>query len=237
MNIRGLVKFSLIDFPGGISCVIFVGYCNFRCPFCHNPHLVLDPESQPEISQATVIDFLRERKGKIDAIVISGGEPTLRPRLSEFLEQIKEFGFHIKLDTNGSNPEVVRRLFEAQLIDSLGVDLKAHRDKYAVLAGRNNPVMIENVYRTLRYAVQQKIPIDVRTTVHKELLDAKDLGMMRAELDEIGIDEWTIQQFNPVAIIDETLKTKETFSDCQLAEIARTLGGKTKIHGIKDSAV
>ncbi|MEM4247994.1 MAG: anaerobic ribonucleoside-triphosphate reductase activating protein [Candidatus Nanoarchaeia archaeon] len=232
MNIRGLVKFSLVDFPGGISCVIFIGYCNFRCPFCHNPHLVLAPETQPELSQDTVLSFLAERKGKLDAVVVSGGEPTLRPRLPDFLRKVKEYAFHVKLDTNGTNPDVVKNLHRERLIDSLGIDFKAPRSKYHILSGRNILHMFENVFETLRYAVEQKIPLDVRTTVHKALLSFEDLKTMRSELDAIGVSEWTLQQFNPVDVLDESLLEKETYSDNELLQMAQQLGKNTRVRGL-----
>ncbi len=232
MNIRGIVKFSLIDYPGKIACVIFVGCCNFRCPYCHNPHLVVDPESQPELLQSSVIDFLEERRGKLDAVVVSGGEPTLRPKLMEFLRIVKGLGLSVKIDTNGTNTEVIQHLNNEGLVDSLGIDYKAPKSKYAIVAGRDNRRMIENVFRTLEYAVVEKIHLDVRTTVHKALLDEDDLKTMRNELDDMGIEEWTLQQFNPVDIIDENLKKVETFTNTELVQIVERLGGRTKTRGI-----
>lgn len=232
MNIRGIVKFSLIDYPGKIACVIFVGSCNFRCPYCHNPHLVIDPESQPELQQSSVMAFLEERRGKLDAVVVSGGEPTLRPRLLEFLKIVKSLGLDIKIDTNGTNKEVIETLNNEGLVDRLGIDYKAPRSKYALVTGIDNGKMIDNVFSTLKYAVAEKIPLDVRTTVHKALLNEDDLRIMRNELDNMGIEEWTLQQFNSVDIIDENLKKTETFTNRQLADISTRLGGKTKTRGI-----
>ncbi len=226
----------MVDFPGGISCVIFVGSCNFRCPFCHNPHLVLSPETQPELSQDSVLNFLSERRRKIDAVVLSGGEPTMRPRIGEFMRLIKEMGFHLKLDTNGTNPGVLSDLHDQGLIDSLGMDFKAHRAKYHLLAGRNNLNMIDNVFKSFKYASEKKIPSDVRTTVHRALLDFDDLVIMRRELNEMGIREWTLQQFHPVDVIDRSLVETETFSDQELLEIAEKLGNGTRTRGTREAS-
>ncbi|MFA6714325.1 MAG: radical SAM protein, partial [Victivallaceae bacterium] len=107
MNIRGIRRFSLVDFPGKMACVVFVGDCNFRCAYCHNPCLVFDPESQPLISEDEFFGFLEKRRGKLDGVVISGGEPTLQKNLLPFVKKIKAMDFLVKLDTNGSLPEKV----------------------------------------------------------------------------------------------------------------------------------
>ncbi len=232
MNVRGMMKFSLVDYPGKIACVLFVGGCNMRCAFCHNPHLVFDPESQPLIREAQVLNFLKKRVGKLEGVVISGGEPSIRSGLQKFTDKICDMGFLVKLDTNGSSPDVVRERRAAGRLHALGVDYKAPSDRYCEISGSRDPEIYGKVRRTLEFAVKEGMQLDVRTTVHKSLLDADALKRMRGELDSMGVGEWTLQQFNPVETIDESLKDKPSYGDRELLELSRSLG-KTKVRGLK----
>jgi pyruvate formate lyase activating enzyme len=232
MNIRGMQKFSLVDYPGKMACILFVGDCNFRCAYCHNPCLVFDPESQPLIEEKKVIRFLRSRINKLDGVVVSGGEPSLRNGLSDFIKKIKDMGFLVKLDTNGSNPEKVIDNHKAGNIDALGVDYKAPSYKYNEVSSSCSPKLAEKVHKLIKYAVDENIFIDVRTTVHKKLLSCEDLKNMRGELDEVGLKEWTLQQFNPVEIIDDDLLMSETYSDHELVGIAQSMDN-TRVRGLK----
>ena len=231
MNIRGMVRFTLVDFPGKMACVVFVGDCNFRCGYCHNPCLVFDPESQPLISEDEFLAFLAKRQGKLDGVVVSGGEPILRKALLSFIRKIKDMGFLVKLDTNGSIPEQVIKIHEEVGLDALGVDYKAPLDKYNKISQCPVPELGEKTLKVIRFAVDKEIFIDVRTTVHKALLSKNDLAKMREELSSTGLKTWTLQQFNPVEIIDDTLLEKETYSDRELLEIADNLED-TKVRGL-----
>ena len=231
MNIRGMVRFTLVDFPGKMACVVFVGDCNFRCGYCHNPCLVFDPASQPLISEEEFFAFLEKRRGKLDGVVISGGEPILRKALLSFIKKIKDMGFLAKLDTNGSMPDQVIKIHEEAGLDALGVDYKAPLDKYNEVSQCHVPKLGEKTLKVIKFAVDKNIFIDVRTTVHKALLSEPDLAVMREELSSTGLDTWTLQQFNPVEIIDDTLNKKETYSDRELLEIANGLGN-TNVRGL-----
>lgn len=233
MEIRGLIKFSLNDYPGQMSCVVFTGHCNFRCPYCHNPHLVFDPESQPLIPEEEFFDFLDRRVGKLDAVVISGGEPTLQNDYDLFARKVKEKGFLVKLDTNGSMPDKVIECLKNGDIDYLGIDYKATNAKYNQIAYCDDPNLVEKVQGLIKYAVHNNVAFDIRTTVHKSLLSVDDLKEMRKELNELGVKQWTIQQFNPVDIIDDDLIEQDTYSDTELLEISRQLGSDTKVRGLK----
>ena len=233
MNIRGIQKFSLVDFPGRIGCVVFVGNCNFRCPYCHNPALVFDPESQPLITEQQIYAFLENRQGKLDGVVISGGEPSLRPELPEFARRIKEMGFAVKIDTNGSNPEVVIAIHQAGHLDALGIDYKAPVVDYNAVAKCQLPELAQRVQKLIKYAVTQGIPTDIRTTVHQAVLSPEQLKQMRVELNELGVDQWTLQQFHPVEIVDDQLLQKATYSDGELFRWSKEIGGNTKVRGLK----
>ena len=230
MNIRGINKFTLVDYPGKIACIVFVGNCNFMCPYCHNPFLVLDPKSQPLISESEFFDFLKRRIGKLDAVVISGGEPTLRKNLFTFLQKIREMGFLIKLDTNGSNPDIIKKLYNAGYLDYLGIDYKCPLNRYSELSKTGDFAL--NVQSTIFYAVKSKIPYDLRTTVHKKLLSFDDLLTMRKELNELGVKDWVLQQFNPVEILDDRLLDIPTYSDTELTNMAKALPN-TKVRGLR----
>ena len=130
MKIGGLQKVSLIDYPGMISAIIFSQGCNFRCSYCHNPGLV-DPDLfQPCMKEKDVLDFLQTRRGKLDAVAITGGEPTIQNNLMPFIKQIKKMGFAVKLDTNGSKPQVIKALLSEKLLDYIAMDIKAPLEKY-----------------------------------------------------------------------------------------------------------
>lgn len=232
MNIRGMRAFSMIDFPGKLACVVFAGNCNFKCAYCHNPALVFDPESQPEIAEKDFFSFLDKRIGRLDGVVISGGEPSLRHGLLSFVKKIKAKGFMIKLDTNGSTPEKVFEIHREAGLDALGVDYKAPSVKYKEVTNCKIPELADKVHSIIRFAIKNNISIDVRTTVHQHLLSKDDLKTMRQELRSLGQKEWTLQQFNPAEIIDDNLLQHKTYTDLELLGIADYLGD-TRVRGLK----
>ncbi len=223
MKIFGLQKFTLIDYPGKLACIIFTGNCNFRCPYCHNPCLVLDPESQDEIKHETFFDFLKKRQGKLDGVVISGGEPTLQNGLKEFIEEVKRLNFLVKLDTNGSNPQIVKDLISEELIDYLGIDYKAPSNKYQRVSMNKN-VKGKNILNFINHAVKNlgNDNIDIRTTVHKDILSEDDLSQMWNELFINKVKKWTLQQYNPTEVLDEGL-SQETWNNRELIAIAHNI--------------
>lgn len=232
MIIKGFDKFSLIDYPGKIAAIVFTAGCNFSCPYCHNPHLVLEFSAQPRLAEKTILNFLDERKGKIDGIVISGGEPTLQKNLPLFLQKIKTMGYLTKVDTNGSNPDIIEKLIDKELIDALGIDFKAPKHKYKEISKSKDDNIAEKVSRSLKIASENKKLLEVKTTVHKKLLSEEDLKAMRNELDHLKIKDWIIQQFHHAEIIDNRLCDEETYSDFELASIAKKMH-HTKARGIK----
>ncbi|MBO4330960.1 MAG: anaerobic ribonucleoside-triphosphate reductase activating protein, partial [Oscillospiraceae bacterium] len=135
MIINGLQKLTLLDFPGRTACTVFLGGCNFRCPFCHNASLVLRPASLPRIAPHELFSFLEKRRGLLDGVAVTGGEPTLQKDLPELLERIKELGFAVKLDTNGSDPAMLRRIIDGGLADYAAMDIKSSPEGYAAAVG------------------------------------------------------------------------------------------------------
>lgn len=235
MDIRGITKFSLVDFPGKISCIIFASQCNFRCPFCQNPYLVLYYDTQPKISEKTIFNFLKKRQGKLDGVVISGGEPTVHKGLANFAKKVKEMGFAVKLDTNGSNPDQVIAMCEDNLVDMLGIDFKADEANYQKVAASKLKNLSGKVKKLIKYAVDNNIPYDVRSTIHRKFHSEENIKAMRNELNELGVDNWTLQQFNNTEIIDESLLEEDTYSDLELYAISKRIGNNTFLRGMANS--
>ena len=169
MQIHGFNKTTLLDYPGLVAATVFTGGCNFRCPFCQNSDLVLDPMSQPIIPEEEVLSHLRKRKGITAGVCITGGEPTLQADLPEFIGKIKEIGMKVKLDTNGYRPEVLRNLMAAGLIDYVAMDIKSSLDGYSKVAGVT--IDTEKIKESVGLLINGNIPYEFRTTVVRELHD------------------------------------------------------------------
>lgn len=194
MRICGFNKTTLLDYPGKVASTIFLGGCNFRCPFCQNSVLVLEPGQQPDYSQEEILAFLKKRKGILDGVCVSGGEPTLAEELEEFLYKIKELGYEIKLDTNGSRPETVKKLAEEGLIDKVAMDIKACPDNYSVLTGISHPDM-DKIRETVDLLIHGELNLDYefRTTVVRELHTRKDFEEIAEWLK--GAKEYYLQAY------------------------------------------
>jgi pyruvate formate lyase activating enzyme len=167
MNIAGLQKMTLLDFPGRVACTVFLGGCNFRCPFCHNSELFMGkPEKLMEDEE--FFAFLKSRKGLLDGVCVSGGEPTLYPGLEEMLRRIKALGFAVKLDTNGSRPEVLKALVEKGLVDHVAMDVKNGPQQYGETTGTPG-VSLEKIEESLRFLMTDAVSYELRTTVVEPL--------------------------------------------------------------------
>ncbi|MHB1314643.1 MAG: anaerobic ribonucleoside-triphosphate reductase activating protein [Christensenellales bacterium] len=177
MIISGIAKSSLVDYPGLVSCVLFVAGCNFNCFYCHNRSLL--DGSHDTIGEAYLWDFLSSRVSKLDGVVISGGEPTLQNDLVQFIQKIKKLGFNIKLDTNGSSPRVVQKLLLSDACDYYAVDYKAPLKRYEEICGKNADA--QNVLQTIKLLLSHHAAFEVRTTVIPQLA-ADDLLAMAKEL-------------------------------------------------------
>ena len=167
MKICGLNKTTLLDYPGHVAATIFFGGCNFRCPFCHNGDLVLNSGEMLGYNEEEVLTFLKKRKNVLEGVCITGGEPTLYNQLPDFITKIKELGYKVKLDTNGSCPNMIETLIENKLIDYIAMDIKAPISDYDKVCGV--AVDIEKVKRSVKMLKEGKVPYEFRTTVVKEL--------------------------------------------------------------------
>lgn len=195
MRIGGLIKFSLIDYPGKISAVIFTQGCNFRCPWCHNPELVYPDRFGDAIPQENILDFLEKRQGQLEGVVISGGEPTLQRDLAEFIQEIRDIGFAVKLDTNGSNPDVLLKLLEMNSLDYIAMDVKAPLRKYDLLTGVKTD--LDKIQESIRLIIQSQVDHQFRTTFCQSYLDEKDLEEIRSLVK--GTKCYKVQEFVPLS--------------------------------------
>ena len=175
MDFVGLDKMSLLDYEDRVSCVLFAKPCNFRCPFCHNGDLVL--EAELVIPWADIIAYLQKRKGLIDAVVFSGGEPTLMPDLKDKIIEVKNMGFEIKLDTNGTRPEIVKDLINNNLIDYIAMDIKNEPKLYACTCGKD-AVELDKIKETISLLMNSGIAYEFRTTLVKEFHENTDFNEM-----------------------------------------------------------
>lgn len=184
MNISGLQKMTLLDYPGKVACTVFLGGCNFRCPYCHNAEL-LDGQMEPLMSREEFLAFLKKRIGLLDGVCISGGEPTLSAGLKDLMQEIKAMGYAIKLDTNGSRPAVLKELVEAGLVDYVAMDIKNAPDRYGVTCGL--PRMdLSAIEESIRFLLSGAVDFEFRTTVVRELHTPQDMVKMGRWLTELS---------------------------------------------------
>jgi pyruvate formate lyase activating enzyme len=198
MNIGGWQKVSLIDYPGKVSCVLFISGCNFRCPYCHNPQLVKkDRLSSPLVNEQKVYHYLEDRKGFLDGVVISGGEPTIQQELIPLCKKIKQVGYPIKLDTNGSRPEVIKQLVEQDLIDYIAMDIKTDPIRYwPPIRNSQNP---NQILTSIQIIMGSSLDYEFRTTCVKPFVDAKTIRNIAKIIE--GAMLYALQPFNSSKIL------------------------------------
>lgn len=192
MRIGGLQKLTLLDYPGKVACTVFLIGCNLRCPYCHNPGLVL-PERMDghEIPTDEVLGFLEQRRGKLDGVCITGGEPTLWQELPEFISDIRSLGYTVKLDTNGTNPDMLKKLLSDSLLDYVAMDIKNGPSRYAITCGGAD--VIDSVRKSAALLLNGMAEYEFRTTVCKPLHTEKEMGEIGRMLR--GAKRYFIQPF------------------------------------------
>ncbi len=219
MKIAGLAKTSFVDYPGKIACVVFTAYCNMKCGFCHNKHIITG--DVPLMDNADVFNYIVKRKDVLGAVVITGGEPTLQKMLIPFIESIKRLGLCVKLDTNGTNPNVIRQLLDKNLLDYIAMDVKAPLHKYFEVVG--GPVDVNAVTASIDILKHCTVPFEFRTTF-APLLTTDDIleigGLVR------GTKNYYLQQYRQVpgeapahspAIVQEAAgKMQESIGVCSI---------------------
>jgi len=193
MIIKGLQKLTLLDFPEKMACTVFTYGCNFRCPFCHNASLVLSDRAFEEcIDEEEFFAFLEARKGRLEGVCVTGGEPTLMPDLEEFIRRIKNLGFAVKLDTNGYRPQVLRSLIEKGLLDYVAMDIKNSPDSYGKTVGIEN-FDVSPILESAALLMEGKVPFEFRTTVVRQLHTSEDFEKIGLWLK--GSEKYFLQGF------------------------------------------
>jgi len=217
MKIGGLQRISLIDYPKELSAIVFTMGCNFRCPYCHNPELVVG--SVNVINTDIVLDFLKSRVGKLSAVSITGGEPTLHSDLPEFMKQIKSMGYKIKLDTNGTNPDMLKQIIDEKIVDYVAMDVKAPLDKYSTVVGVK--VNVANIVESINIIKESDIYYEYRTTVVESFLVKEDIISI-AEMIK-GAKIYYLQRFIPSKTLDSFFLNKKTYNDEDLLQLAKVI--------------
>lgn len=175
MRIDGLQKMTLLDFPGRVACTVFAAGCNFRCPFCHNAPLVTHIEETPAFSPEEVLSFLEKRRGLLDGVCLTGGEPLLQPDVADWLREVKALGFAVKLDTNGSFPEKLKELVRGGLVDYVAMDIKNRKEKYPLTAGIS-PALLPAIGESVAFLLSADVESEFRTTVTAEHHTVEDVA-------------------------------------------------------------
>lgn len=174
MKISGLQKLTLLDYPGHLACTVFTAGCNFRCPFCQNASLVLSPKEISQYREEEILNFLSSRKHILEGLCISGGEPTMQTDLIDFIRKVKSMGYSVKLDTNGTHPELLRELIEDQLIDMVAMDIKNSQESYSKTSGIDT-LNINSIEESVNLLKEGRLPYEFRTTIVRELHTKKDM--------------------------------------------------------------
>lgn len=194
IKIGGLQKVTLLDYPGKAAAAVFTGGCNFKCPFCHNKELVFLPDNYEFFPAERVLEYLEKRRGLLDGVCISGGEPLIQDGLEEFIEAIREMGYLVKLDTNGYYPEKLEEIVHAGLVDYVAMDLKNTSEKYAETAGLNPEVFqIDRIEKSIEFLMHGNVEYEFRTTVVRELHTKEDLQAMAKRIQ--GARHYYLQQY------------------------------------------
>lgn len=229
MRICGFQKFSLLDYPGKISAIVFTGGCNFRCPYCHNPELVRPKSFKTAISEKSFFKFLKSRQGQLDAVVITGGEPTLQKDLLDFIKQIKKLNFLVKLDTNGSYPEVLKKILEANLVDYFAMDIKSPLEKYKNIVG--NAGDVEKIIKSIKLIKEQNKNYEFRTTIVKPLLSMQDVIKISQEIK--GAKKYVLQKFIASKTLDPEYLGATTYSDAEFKKMQKEVKRYVKMCEIR----
>lgn len=192
MELFGLEKLSLVDYDSHTAATVFTGGCNFRCPFCHNGSLVVTSKNDFRISEEEVLGYLTKRKGLLDGLVVTGGEPTLHKDLADFLRKVKDLGYDVKLDTNGTSPEMLASLVSSRLVDYVAMDIKSSPSSYSVVAGVSDP-HLDKITESVAFLKKGSVPYEFRTTLINEFHSETDFTEIADFID--GADKYFIQKY------------------------------------------
>ena len=218
--IGGFQKTTLLDFPQKIACIVFTPRCNFQCGYCHNPELSGNvKKGEAAIELPAFFSFIEGRKGKLDGVVITGGEPTLQKGLYQFIFEVKSMGFAVKLDSNGSNPDLLEKLINDKLVDYIAMDIKAPFDKYHQIIKTKIP--LENIKKSIDLLLEGKVDYEFRTTVVKEQLIFEDFEKIGQLIK--GAEKYFLQKFESSKTLDPNFANCTTYTNLEFETICGIL--------------
>lgn len=220
MRIGGYQKLTLIDYPGKIATTVFTVGCSFRCPFCHNPELVLRSQfPAPNKMEEEFFKHLEKRVGKLEGVCITGGEPTIQPDIIEFIKKIKDMGFAVKLDSNGTRPDVLRKVIKEKLVDFIAMDIKSSPENYSKTVGLKAD--IARIKLSVKFIVSSGLPYEFRTTVVPGLHTEEDFRKIGKWLD--GAKSYYLQEYRDGIILDPKLRKKSKNKTVDLEKIKKEI--------------
>lgn len=230
MNFNGFQKLTLLDYPGKVACTLFLAGCNFRCPFCHNAFLVTDIDNSIVFLEEEVLSYLKKRKGILEGVCITGGEPLLHNDLEDFIKKVKDLGLCVKLDTNGSMPDRLKELIEKGLLDYVAMDIKTCPDKYPLVAGVSN-LDVSPILKSVEILKKNLVPYEFRTTIVKELHTTQDIEKIGEWIK--GAPKYFLQNFvDSGNLIESNLHEHDKETLEKMVKIARTFVPNAEIRGI-----
>jgi len=221
IQIGGLQKLTLIDYPGRLAATVFLIGCNFKCPWCYSSELVL-PEKikkQPKISEKESLEFLKERKKLLEGLVLCGGEPSINKKLPALIKKIKKLGYLVKLDTNGSNPKMLKKLIKTKLIDYVAMDIKLPKERYPEIFGKR--VKIEDIEESIKILKEGKVDYEFRTTMVPTVLNKEDILKIAKWIK--GTKRYYLQNFRPEKTIDPEFEKIKPYPQEYLLEIQKAI--------------
>lgn len=229
MDFNGFQKLTLLDYPGKVACTLFLAGCNFRCPFCHNAFLVTDIDNSIVFPEEEILAYLKKRKGILEGVCITGGEPLLRHGLEDFIKKVKDLGLCVKLDTNGTDPEKLKGLIEKGLIDYVAMDIKTCPDKYPLVAGVPN-LDVSPILKSVELLKTNIVPYEFRTTIVKELHEIQDIEKIGEWIK--GTPKYFLQNFvDSGNLIEGNLHEHDKETLEKMVKIARTFVPNAEIRG------
>lgn len=230
MKIHGIQKMTLLDFPGCVSCTIFLGGCDFRCPFCHNFELI-DGTMKPTMDEDELIEFLKSRKGLLEGVAITGGEPLMHKDLPKLIKRIRDTGYRVKLDTNGYHPDRLKEILDSGLVEYVAIDIKNSPEKYPLTCGVET-VDLEKIKASINLLMNSSIDYEFRTTVVNELHDEKDFTKIGEMIK--GAKRYFLQRFTDRDSVPYGNLTPPSFEKMhKFAEISRRFIPNTELRGVE----
>ena len=230
MKIHGFQKMTMLDYPGKVACTLFTAGCNFRCPFCHNALLVTEIDQAPALDTEEILAYLRKRRGILDGVAITGGEPLMNPDISDLLEQLKELGYAVKVDTNGSYPDRLREIVSAGLADYIAMDVKNAKEKYAMTVGLPS-LDLAPIEQSVDYLLSGAADFEFRTTVVKEFHTEEDIASISEWI--AGAPRYFLQNFKEADhMIGGGLHAHDAETLARMREIAARRIPETSLRGI-----